>query len=164
MDPMTIEGSFSRFNRLRRRYLQLLLSSSPVSRGQPAVLAALSESPGLSQTSLARAINVRPPTATALVQRLVESGMVVRKPDRNDRRMTRLFLTNQGFAEAQQLQSVRHEEELLVRTVLSPQETDQLVRLLNRVSDQYVSAVDVPPRLTGVSDTVPLPGEPPSAV
>jgi DNA-binding MarR family transcriptional regulator len=153
----TLEKLFSRLTRLRRRYLESRLKDTGVTPGQPAVLAALEESPGLSQKGLARAIGVQPPTATRLVQRLVESGMVVRKPDRNDRRSTRLFLTDAGFSISQGLQSVRMDEERLVRSVVSETETEQLVGLLTRVCERYRSAADAPAEIGTSSPVLPSP-------
>jgi DNA-binding MarR family transcriptional regulator len=46
--------------------------------------------------SLAEALNVTPPTASRLCDRLVRKGLVRRRTDRNDRRQVRVALTESG--------------------------------------------------------------------
>ena len=122
---------------LQHRYLYPFLTKLGVSAGQPAVLHTLEEVPGVSQSELARRINVRPPTATRMVERMVNSGMIERVQDRQDRRSSRLFLTNTGLDVARRLGEVHETEHDDVYSVLSDDEQEHLVSLLERIARRY---------------------------
>ena len=64
-----------------------------VSRAQWAVLMRLDRSEGLNQSELAELLDLQPITLTRLLDRLAENGLIERKPDPNDRRANRLYLT-----------------------------------------------------------------------
>ncbi len=64
-----------------------------ISRAQWAVLFRLDRSEGLKQSELAEILDLQPITLTRLLDRLAESGLIERKPDPNDRRANRLYLT-----------------------------------------------------------------------
>jgi DNA-binding MarR family transcriptional regulator len=49
-----------------------------------------------SVAALAEAVGVTPPTATRMCDRLVRKGLVLRRHDRNDRRLIRLTLAKKG--------------------------------------------------------------------
>ncbi len=67
-------------------------------RGQPPVLSALWEQEGLTHTGLARRLRVTPATITRMLQRMQKAGFVVCKPDAEDQRVSRVYLTAAGRA------------------------------------------------------------------
>lgn len=78
--------------RIRRADDQLELSAAQLS----ALTRVVAMGPTTS-TELAAAEGVKPPTMTRLVQRLERGGYVVRRPDPEDGRATRIRHTPQGF-------------------------------------------------------------------
>ena len=136
-----LAAAIARFRHLQHRYLHPRLGKLGVFTGQSGVLNTLEDSPGVSQSGLARKINVRPPTATRMVERMVVSGLVERVQDRNDRRSSRLFLTNTGLDVARRLQAVHDTERGEVFSVLTTDEKDHLVTLLERIADRYEEIV-----------------------
>jgi len=64
-----------------------------MTRAQWAVLFRLDRSEGLKQSELAEILDLQPITLTRLLDRLAENGLIERRPDPNDRRANRLFLT-----------------------------------------------------------------------
>jgi DNA-binding MarR family transcriptional regulator len=60
------------------------------------VLNLVASEPGLSSQDLARQLAVSPPTASGLVDRLEEKGVLERRRDPDDRRLRRLYLTELG--------------------------------------------------------------------
>src|SRR5437588_4232450 len=60
------------------------------------VLALLGEQDGLTIGSLSQARAIDPPTVTGIVGRLEQSGLVERRHVREDRRVVRVFLTEEG--------------------------------------------------------------------
>jgi DNA-binding MarR family transcriptional regulator len=70
-----------------------------LTRSQWSVLSALSRShnDGMMQVDLARLLEVGKVTVGGLIDRLEETGHVVRKGDKADRRAKRIFVTEQGW-------------------------------------------------------------------
>jgi MarR family transcriptional regulator for hemolysin len=64
-----------------------------MTRAQWAVLARLDHCEGLKQAELAELLDLQPITLTRLLDRLAGSGLIERRPDPNDRRVNRLYLT-----------------------------------------------------------------------
>jgi len=62
-------------------------------RAQWAVLARLNRCEGLKQSELAELLDLQPISLTRLLDRLAENGLIERRPDPNDRRANRLYLT-----------------------------------------------------------------------
>jgi len=81
------------------------------------VLATLSGSPGETVTGLAEACLQQQPTMTKLLDRMARDGLIQRAPDRSDRRVVRILLTQKGEAMvAELLQAAKaHEAEILAR-------------------------------------------------
>ena len=64
-----------------------------ISRAQWTVLMRLDRSEGLKQSELADIMELQPITLTRLLDRLAANGLIERRPDPNDRRANRLYLT-----------------------------------------------------------------------
>jgi len=64
-----------------------------MTRAQWAVLARLQRQEGLKQSELAEILDLQPITLTRLLDRLCANGLIERRPDPEDRRANRLFLT-----------------------------------------------------------------------
>lgn len=62
-------------------------------RAQWAVLSRLNRCEGLKQSELAELLDLQPISLTRLLDRLAENGLIERRPDPNDRRANRLYLT-----------------------------------------------------------------------
>lgn len=79
--------------RLLRTYADQRAATFGMTRAQWAVLVRLERAEGLKQNELADMLDIQPITLTRLVDRLCESGLIERRPDPNDRRAKRLYLT-----------------------------------------------------------------------
>ena len=79
--------------RLLRTYADQRAATFGMTRAQWAVLVRLERAEGLKQNELADMLDVQPITLTRLVDRLCDSGLIERRPDLNDRRAKRLYLT-----------------------------------------------------------------------
>jgi MarR family transcriptional regulator for hemolysin len=79
--------------RMLRTYADQRARQFGISRAQWVVLLRLDRSEGLNQSELAEILELQPITVTRLLDRLAESGLIERRPDPNDRRANRLYLT-----------------------------------------------------------------------
>jgi MarR family transcriptional regulator for hemolysin len=64
-----------------------------ISRAQWTVLVRLERHEGLKQSELADVLDLQPISLTRLLDRLADNGLIERRPDPNDRRANRLYLT-----------------------------------------------------------------------
>ena len=82
--------------RLLRRNLNRRAQELGLSQAQWRALAYLSVQEGVNQVGLADSLEVQPMTLARLIDRLQEAGLVERRPDPDDRRAFRLFLTDKA--------------------------------------------------------------------
>ena len=119
--------------RLMRRDFERRSKGTGLTRAQWAVLAHLARSEGSSQAALADILDIEPITLVRLLDRLEDAGWVERRPDPDDRRVRRLFLTETArplMEQFEQLASATREASL---AGLTAEERQQLVDLLMRV-------------------------------
>jgi MarR family transcriptional regulator for hemolysin len=83
-------------SRLLRNYIDSRAKIRGTTRAQWIVLFRLRQQEGLSQVDLADVLELQPISLVRLLDRLVEHGLLERRPDPRDRRANRLFLTRTG--------------------------------------------------------------------
>ncbi len=81
-------------SRLRRVNFDRELAPLGITRSQWWVLAFISRNNGLPQTQLANELDVGKVALGSLIDRLQQGGFVTREPDEKDRRVKRVFLTD----------------------------------------------------------------------
>lgn len=96
MEKMGMQDLFFTANRCSMELRFCMLSELEIHPGQIPVLMILSAKDGISQKELAEFLRIKPPTVTTTVQRLEKNGIVVRKQDEKDQRVSRTFLTEKG--------------------------------------------------------------------
>lgn len=94
-------------SRLLRNYIDHRAKARGTTRAQWIVLFRLREQEGLSQVDLADVLELQPISLVRLLDRLVEHGLLERRPDPRDRRANRLFLTRTGRRLVDDLDSLR---------------------------------------------------------
>jgi MarR family transcriptional regulator, transcriptional regulator for hemolysin len=82
--------------RLLKTYVDQQARRYGMTRAQWQVLSRLERCEGLKQSELAEMLDLQPITLTRLVDRLCDNGLIERRPDPNDRRAKRLFLTQEA--------------------------------------------------------------------
>ena len=94
-------------SRLLRNYIDHRAKGRGTTRAQWIVLFRLRQQEGLSQVDLADVLELQPISLVRLLDRLVEHGLLERRPDPRDRRANRLFLTPSGRQLVDDLDSLR---------------------------------------------------------
>ncbi|MFA6264462.1 MAG: MarR family transcriptional regulator [Pseudolabrys sp.] len=79
--------------RLMKTYADQSARRYGATRAQWAVLSRLGRCEGLKQSELAELLDLQPISLTRLLDRLADNGFIERRPDPNDRRVNRLYLT-----------------------------------------------------------------------
>src|SRR3954452_4556716 len=83
-------------SRLLRNYINHRAKARGTTRAQWIVLFRLRQQEGLSKVDLADVLELQPISLVRLLDRLVEHGLLERRPDPRDRRANKLFLTKAG--------------------------------------------------------------------
>lgn len=90
-------------------------------------------SDGQSQQALAERLGIPPSRMVALVDRLEEMGLIERRPDPEDRRVRRLFLTRAGRSVLEKAGKIAIDYETQLCAGINRKEREQLIDLLQRL-------------------------------
>ena len=120
-------------SRLRRKAFDQLMKPLGITRSQWWVIAHLSRHDGMMQTELATLLDVGKMALGGLVARLEAGGWVIRKPDRTDGRIKRVFLTSTSHGLIRKMQAAERRHNKLVLKGLSQEERNLLTELMARI-------------------------------
>jgi DNA-binding MarR family transcriptional regulator len=137
VDEKSMEAfrAFKRAMMLHRRLLMSTFSEQPLHPAQAGAVQALAHNDGMSQSDLADVLHVSRPTVTTMLKRMEAAGIVERRADDADARITRVYLSEGGRHIAERM----HEgfSDLLNTSIgwLSDEDKDDLARILGKVND-----------------------------
>lgn len=92
----TIGFAIARLCKEHRNSISEALAGLDVHVGQELLLRHLWANEGLAQSQLADGLCAEPPTITKMLQRMEQSGLIERRPDVEDARVSRVYLTERG--------------------------------------------------------------------
>jgi MarR family transcriptional regulator for hemolysin len=127
--------------RLLRTYADHEARRFGMTRAKWAVLARLDRFEGLKQTELAEMLDLQPITLTRLLDGLADNDLIERRPDPDDRRAKRLFLTPAARPLLAQLAVLGDDLMATALAGLAPSELDALLGRLNLVKDNLRTAI-----------------------
>jgi MarR family transcriptional regulator, transcriptional regulator for hemolysin len=116
--------------RLLRTYADYRAAQFGMTRAQWAVLVRLDRSEGLNQSELAEMLDLQPITLTRLLDKLCDSGLIERRPDPDDRRAKRLFLTSAARPLLEQLGSLGENTMSSALEGVAPEDVERMVSRL----------------------------------
>ena len=122
-------------HKAHRSRAEAALNKLGLHTGQEMLLLQLWIEEGLPQSQLAACMGVEPPTATKMLQRMEHAGLIERRPDPEDARVSRVYLTERGRVLEQPVLDVWKQLETLTVAGLSATELALLHRLLMQVSE-----------------------------
>lgn len=126
--------------RLLRRDFDRRTRCVGLSRAKWSVLAHLSRNEGIRQAGLAEILDISPITLTRHLDRLEQEKLVKRRPDPDDRRAYRLYLTDEAVPVLDMLRELSERTRSLALGGLSDGERAELVRLLLKVQSNLGTA------------------------
>ena len=127
--------------RLRRaqgamhRHYMAAVEDLALTQKQTAILWLINANAGVSQVALAAALDMDRATMMAIVDRLEERGLVIRKRSSTDRRRQELYLTPAGQTLLRKVKAriAKHEERF--KSLFTPGELAALLQALQRFQD-----------------------------
>jgi DNA-binding MarR family transcriptional regulator len=123
-----------------RRSFDRRAATMGVTRAQWKVLFRLTRTPGLRQVELAEMLDVEPITASRIIDRLEEAGLVERVADPSDRRVWRLQVTARAQPLIEKLKQLAEQLVAEAFADLSPDELNALRGALTRIRENLTSA------------------------
>ena len=127
--------------RLLRTYADHAAGRFGMTRAKWAVLARLDRFEGLKQTELAEMLDLQPITLTRLLDGLADNGLIERRPDPEDRRAKRLFLTPAARPLLERLTALGEDLMATALAGLEPADVDALLGRLTAVKENLRRAI-----------------------
>ena len=126
---------------------QQLRKKADITGAQSRVIAALAlVKDGMTQKEIANRIGIEAPTIVPVIDKLEEQGIVIRRPDHNDRRNNLIFLTGESEAKWELIIECAIELEKASRQGLSQEELEitkrTLCKIAQNVAGLYLKSSD----------------------
>ena len=132
--------SLDRNNKLIWNFRDIGHTMRQISEGrgsQKRILILLRETKGMTQKALTARLGVQPGSASEVLNKLEQAGLILRTPSEADHRTTDIRLTPDGEALAKEASAQRAERHEQRFAVLSEEEKDALIALLERVNAHW---------------------------
>lgn len=126
---------------LQKRLMMKLLSAHETHPAQTFCLGVLAHRDGMSQSEIADRMHVSRPTVTAMLQRLESAGVIERRADADDQRVTRVYLTEDGHRHADQAREIQKKAVDISIGWMSDSDRAELARLLGEMNDHVRAAI-----------------------
>jgi DNA-binding MarR family transcriptional regulator len=126
-------------SRLRRSIVDRALKPLGVTRSQWWVLAFLSRADGMSQVALAEELDLGKVALGGLIDRLEKTGLVSRRPDDDDRRVKRVFLTKKSHALISEIRNSVSETEKIIIDQINDADLRATVRALRKMKENLLA-------------------------
>jgi DNA-binding MarR family transcriptional regulator len=124
--------------RAHRNKAQELLARIDLYPGQEFLLLSLRPKDGLTHSEVAENLCVQPATVTRMLDRLVKTGLVARRTDAEDQRVSRVYLTEKSRELLQPIEQAWQELEEISFANLTLEERLLLRRILLQVNENLV--------------------------
>lgn len=128
--------------RSMRTVMTRSLTASGLYAGQDGVILALAASDGLPAGSLAQKLGVKAPTMTRTIGRMEAQGFVERRPDAEDARLTKVYLTETGRNSVSEIESSAATCDELATRGFTEKDIRSLVRLLKAIENNLQAGDD----------------------
>ena len=103
------------------------------------ILAVLYRRDGCSQKELAQELGVKPPTVTVSIQRLEKNGLLIRRQDEKDQRVSRIYLSDAGNAIIKEGMQMAREGEKQILSVFSESELCLMRRFCQQIKENIAA-------------------------
>ena len=130
-------------NEISRLFFAKLKTSAPgceiTQESARLIMRTLRRYNGVSQLRLAELTHLKTPTVSVTLKRMEEIGLVRRETDAMDLRVTHVYLTELGEEHNRRVHETLHAIDAQMMQNFSPEETEVLRKLLERMRDNILS-------------------------
>lgn len=129
----TLGQLLAHVSRLIGRRRRMKLAEIGLHHAQGMILSRLWHEDGISQLELARALHVRPPTASNTLKRMERDGWVERRRDAADQRIVRIYLTAKARGVHAEIRAMFRDLDHELGSALDARERETLRHSLQKV-------------------------------
>ncbi|MBK5565937.1 MarR family transcriptional regulator [Ensifer sp. 2YAB10] len=140
IEPHDLPAILVQAARSMRTVLSRNLLESGLYAGQDGVMLALAETDGMTAGGLAARLGVKAPTMTRTIGRMEAQGFLERRPDEDDARLTKVYLTEPGRNRLQTIAEAGQHSEKLATRGLTDKQVRTLMKLLRAVDSNLQAA------------------------
>ena len=137
--PFALGREIYEVSRTIRRNFDRRARSMGFTQAQWTVLLHLDKNEGISQAGLADIVEMQPISLARILDRMESAGLIERRPDPDDRRAVKLFLTPQAGPILKVLHKIADEVRVIASKGLTDAEQDHVVRMLQRMRANFGS-------------------------
>lgn len=119
-------------SRLMRQKFNEAAAEQGLFSGQQDIIIFLVENEGITLSKLAEKLEVSAATASVSVKRMEKAGFIVKKQDKNDARITRLYPTEKAKKAPDNIKKRMDELEATISKSLTKNESEQLSDMLDK--------------------------------
>jgi MarR family transcriptional regulator, organic hydroperoxide resistance regulator len=130
-------------NRLVGERMRVKMEGIGLHKAQGFALFFLAHHEGAPQTEIARTFHLSPASVTNMLQRMERDGWIERRPDPDDQRVSRVYLTKKARALQEEADATFHELEAEVTGALTSTEQDQLHGLLLKIHARLIEHLPI---------------------
>ncbi len=113
-----------------RHLLDSFMNEVDTHRAQGMLLCRLYNQDGITQSEIGEQLCIQGATATSMLQRMEEAGLVIRRRDEQDNRLVRVYLTEAGRKKEQDIHAQFHKLESAIFEGIPEEDRETLRRLL----------------------------------
>lgn len=132
---LDLEDLTFQISRLMKRKMAVATDFGSLSILQIHTLLFLKENSGVNMSEIASFLQIELPSATSLVSKLVDRGLVQRLPDKEDRRVVKIELTETGTRLLSQTAELRSNKIKQLLTYLSDKQKHDLVTIMRTIKE-----------------------------
>lgn len=119
-----------------------VVSDKGIHPGQAALLELVGNEEGLSQKEIAKKLNIQPPTVAVSIRRMEKAGWLTREIDADDKRISRVFITEAGSRIVKEVNFTAKEMDKIVFSGISETEKCLLRRILIQLIQNLRETID----------------------
>jgi DNA-binding MarR family transcriptional regulator len=142
IDKDSLYFIFLEILRLHYYRTHVLLEEVGIYPGQPPMLFILNKEDGKSQSELADKLQIKPSTITVMLKRMEKEGIVIRRKDELDQRITRVYITEKGRQLCNEAIEVMNKVQSECFANITAEEKIILRRLFIQMRDNLNNALD----------------------
>ncbi len=144
VDPLSAQvfRAFKTQMMLNRRLMARMFAREDMHPAQAMCLRTLSAEDGISQSDLADILHVSRPTVTTMLQKMEAAGVIERRDDAHDARLTRIYLTDAGRAMGRRFHALFAESIGASVGQMPDDDRRELVRLLDDLNAHVRRAIE----------------------
>lgn len=142
IDKDSLYFTFLNVLRMHHHRTHILLSEIGIYQGQPPLLFTLEKDDGLSQREIADILKIAPSTINVMLKRMEKSGLLIRKQDTKDQRISRVYLTSEGKCTCKEAKKIIKEFAEECFDGFSVEEKEALKVLLHKMGDNLKNKLE----------------------